>query len=682
MYLIIAEKAIAAKRIASILSNDEFVKKKDSLHNVEYYHFSYKNYKDTIVIGLSGHVVGIDFNEKYNNWKNYSSEDLINAEINQVATNKNIINLLKQLSMSLNYVTIATDYDREGELIGVEALQIILKNNSKIKYDRALYSAITKKDICTAFSNLTNINFNLADSGYTREVIDLIWGAVLTRYISLVSGRLGNMFLSVGRVQSPTLALIVNKEKEINSFISSIYYEIEAKVSLNVKNKKQFIFYYKPKRISSFEKANNIYSSINHEKSGIISQIINKKREDKVPIPLNTTGFYVAATSIGFTINNAKKIYQKLYELGYLSYPRTDSTIYPKNFDFKSILEMFINTEFNEEVKKLLKLNKLVPSFGKKKDLAHPPIHPVSYVSKDKLNEEEWKIYELVVRHFLSIFSSNAVWENIKIELKINEHYFYLSSSKLIDFGWRYFYNYNIPEHITLPKLKKGDQLKISKVELLEKKTKQPLRYGQGKLIKMMDNLGLGTKATRVDIINKLMARYYIVGNPYKPTKIANAVIDTLASYSPLIVNPDMTKKLEEDMDKIAIGELKSFDVIESSKSLLKDIILELDKNKNSVSLCLKKGLLEDKIIGKCHICKSNLTIKKSKKGLRFIGCEGYPNCSFSLPLPKNGKILITDNFCGLHSIYLIKIIVDSNRIWNLGCPYCNFLNWDKNKKL
>ncbi len=675
MYLIIAEKSIAAKRIALILSDNKMETKKEIDYNLELYSFLYNNL-DCIVIGLSGHIVGIDFEEKYQNWKDYNSSNLLNAKIVQTEINKNIILFLRKISKKISYVTIATDYDREGELIGVEALEIILKLNKNIKFDRALYSSITKKEILNSFSNLKNINFNLANAGKTREIVDLIWGAVLTRFISMKSGRLGNTFLSVGRVQSPTLALIVKKECEINSFIPSKYYEIKA--TFVNKNNEEFVGYYEYKKIKSSEDALEIYNSVCNVKKGIISEITYKTKEDNVPIPLNTTGFYVAAASIGFGINNARRIYQKLYELGYLSYPRTDSTIYPDSFDFKELIMMFLDTEFNDEAEKILKAEKLNPSRGNKIDLAHPPIHPVFPAEKKKLKDDEWKIYELVVRHFFSLFGSPTIWEKKKIKILVNNKTFNTNTMKIIDVGWRYFYNYNIPILKTIPDMNKNEPVIVKEVEIFNKETSPPCRYSYGKLLKEMEKLSLGTKSTRVDIINKLISRSYINNTPFSPTNIANAVINTLSLYSPSIVNSEMTKEMEIEMDKIAIGELKYEAVIKSSKKKLSKVIQSLEKNENNVIDSLKKGLLDDKIIGVCNKCYSNLLIRKSKKGLRFIGCSGYPNCNFSIPLPKSGKIIITDFICGIHNISHIKILTINKKTWDFGCPYCNFLNWNK----
>ena len=679
MYLIVTEKETAAKRIAAILADGKVKKVHYPKLGIDTYEFSYKGEDRTVVMGLSGHIVGIDFPQACNNWQNTPARDLITAEIKPIATNKKIVTALRFIGKNADRVTIATDYDREGELIGVEALSLIQEVNPDVRFDRALYSAITPKDITAAFDNLTDVNFALADAGHSREVIDLIWGAALTRYISLCAGRLGKLFLSVGRVQSPTLALIVAREKEREAFVPVPYSEIE--VLLRTERSEEFAAEYKSGRIYEKEEADRIASKVTPGSPGTVTAVEEKEKHEKPPIPFNTTEFYVAANAIGISVNSAKRTYQTLYEAGYLSYPRTDSTIYPQTLEFRSLIEMFVGSEFDEYAKTLLALPELIPTQGKKEDPAHPPIHPVAVASRSELKEDEWKIYELVVRRFFATFAGDAEWATVRISLDLNGEEFKSNGSRLTDAGWRWYYPYNKPEDRLLPSLSEGEALTVIKTGHLEKETQPPSRYGQGRLIRLMDELGLGTKATRADIINKLVSRYYIHGNPLQPTKTAYAVVDTLEKYSPSIVNPDMTRRLEEDMDKISDGSIAEEAVLSESRELLSDIFNELEKNNEQISQSLRTGLIEDKTVGKCQICGSDLTIRKSRKGSRFIGCNGYPDCTFSIPLPKTGQVVVTDKMCDEHQMYKIKIVTEGKRPWELGCPKCNFLEWEQKQK-
>ncbi|HII07413.1 MAG TPA: DNA topoisomerase I, partial [Methanotrichaceae archaeon] len=230
MHLIIAEKHNVAKRIAHILADSK--PKVKRVHGVETFHFD-----DRVVMGLSGHIVGVDYPPGYNNWQKVDYRDLIHAQVVTTPTQAKIVSTLHDLGKDADRITIATDYDREGELIGVEALRIAEEVNPKIKADRVRFSAITKGEILDAFESPGEVDFDLASSGEARQVVDLIWGAALTRFISITAGRLGKGFLSVGRVQSPTLALIVDREKEIQAFVSQPYWEIYADLEKDLRIK-------------------------------------------------------------------------------------------------------------------------------------------------------------------------------------------------------------------------------------------------------------------------------------------------------------------------------------------------------------------------------------------------------------------------------------------------------------
>jgi DNA topoisomerase-1 len=678
MHLIVTEKNIAARRIAAILAPKN--PKKDRVSGVDVYRYelgSGKNKQETAVVGLSGHIVGIDFPKEYNNWQKVDAEALIDAEIVTMPINRKIVSALKVLGKEANRVTIATDYDREGELIGVEALNIIKKVNPDVPFDRVRYSAITPKAITDAFSNSTEIDFNLADAGHSRQVMDLVWGAALTRYLSLAAGRLGKMFLSVGRVQSPTLALIVDREKERNIFVPTPYWEIH--VELETTEKETFSAQHSTRRFLDREEAAGVFKKLG--KKAELKEIETGKKTDQPPTPFNTTGFISAANAVGLSPANAMRIAESLYTNGYISYPRTDNTVYPETLDLRAQIEIFREGYFAEYANALLEKTELIPTRGKKETTDHPPIYPASLAKKEDLKEDEWKVYELVVRRFFATFSEPSEWETMRLKLDISGEEFRSNGARLVEPGWRWYYPYNAPEDRVLPELREGDSLKVKKKETLDKETQPPGRYGQGRLINIMEELGLGTKATRHEIISKLYSRAYIHGNPVQPTNTSFAVVETLEKYSPTITKPDMTKLLEENMDKIAEGKIKEKTVLEESREMLKQVFSELEKNRDKIVESLQAGLREDKIIGNCSLCGNELMIRRSKRGSRFIGCNNYPNCTFSLPLPKSGQIVVTDKVCEEHGIHHIRIINSGKRPWDLGCPQCNFIEWQKTQK-
>lgn len=673
MHLIIAEKHIAAKRIASILAPENL--RQVRVSGVDTYEFEDGDIRK-VFMGLSGHIVKLDFPMAYNNWQKVEANELIGAEIITASTQVKIVAALKKLGKLATKVTIATDYDREGELIGVEALDIIRNVNPDVSFERVHYSAITPKAIENAFTNPVNVDFNLADAGHSRQVIDLVWGASLTRYISLAAGRLGKMFLSVGRVQSPTLSLIVEREKEREAFIPRPYWELSA--ILRSKNGEEFKADHRTKRFWDKAEVDVVMEKIAAGDEALVTELSTSEKTDQPPTPFNTTEFISAASSIGFTAANAMRIAETLYTNGFISYPRTDNTVYPDSLDLRAQIEIFKTGHFKQYALKLLEKKELVPTKGKKETTDHPPIFPASLAKKSEMNEQEWKLYEMVVRRFFATFADPARWETIRAKFGINDEEFKANGARLVEPGWRWYYHYNAPEDRVLPKMEEGDIHSVLRLEMEAKETQPPGRYGQGRLIKIMEEMGLGTKATRHEIISKLYSRAYVHGNPLQPTKTAVAVVDTLEKFAPTISKPDMTSKLEADMDRIAEGGIPEDEVLNESREMLEMVFSELEKNKEDISESLRAGLREDKIIGVCSQCGSNLMVMRSKRGSRFIGCEGYPECNFSLPLPRSGQVIVTDKLCEEHGLYHIRIINAGKRPWNLGCPECNFLEWQK----
>ncbi len=650
MWLIVTEKNQTAKRIAQILFGSFQVKKK---YGVNYYLNG-----DACVVGLKGHVVEYDFPPEYNDWKRVELTSLLNARIIRVVKEKSIVKLLEELAKESDRVTIATDYDREGELIGLEAVQIIKKVNPNVRIDRVKFSAVTPEEIRKAFSSPGRINVNLAKAAETRQIVDLLWGAVLTRLISLSSGRLGRDFLSAGRVQSPTLRIIVDREKEIREFKPEPYWEITAKFEKGVEAKI-------PRRFKDKEEAKRVYEKIG---DGIVKSFEERERVEKKPIPFNTTEFLKEASKF-MPPDKAMAIAENLYINGYISYPRTDNTVYPPSLNLKKLVKMFLDSEFAKEAK--IALEDMKPSRGKRETKDHPPIHPTALADRKELSKDEWIIYELVVRRFLATLAPDAVWMVRKAEIISGGEKLVASGKELIKSGWRAIYIYSKAEDVFLPKLRVGERLKLLSKKLHEKKTKPPSRYSTSSLIKLMEKLNLGTKSTRHEIIKKLYSRGYVRGNPVKPTETAFSVVEALKKLYEPITLPDMTAKLEEDMNKIEEGKVDPKFVVKESVEFLRKVLESA--NREELSKILSEGINKDKIVGSCPECGGNLVVKKAKR--RFVACSNYPDCKFSLPLPQKGSLYVTAKTCKDHGMKFVKIKPKKGKSWEF-CPYCSYLSW------
>ncbi len=678
MHYIITEKGTTARRIAAILSGGKA--KKTKVGKIDAYEFD-----DKVVIGLSGHVFRLDFPQSYNDWSKIDPSDLIDAQIIEVALKKDLVKALEKIARDADIVTIATDYDREGELIGVEALNVIKRVNPSIKVDRMRYSAITEQAIKESFAARTDVDYNLAASAKAREMIDLIWGAALTRFVSLAANRLGNGFFSVGRVQSPTLALLVDKEKEIGRFIPRKYWELHAK--LRTESGETFTAVHERGKFWHLEEAEAIKKKIESAREGTVSDLKKRLRRDNPPTPFDTTSFIRAASSIGFTPRRAMNIAESLYLQGLISYHRTDNTTYPETLDLRALLgQLKTSPDFGEYAAMLLKKKQLKPTAGKKQTRDHPPIHPVAVTTEDKLDKDEWKIYELVVRRFMATLSDAAKWEDTGVKVEFGGELLEAKGHELKQPGFLAIYPYQKKEETKLPVLKVQDKVWLDDLELLEKETKPPNRLSQAGLIKKMEELGLGTKSTRHEIIGKLYERAYVQGNPSRPTEKAFAVIDTLEKYAAMMTKPDMTRALEQEMDWISEGRRKKEEVVEDSRAMLRAVFQEMEENRDEISKSLKEAVKADKIVGTCPECGANLFWATSKRRKRFIGCSGYPECTFSLPLPPSGRVIVTSDRCEKHpTIFKLKILSKgrgkSSRAWDFGCPYCNYLEWKEKSK-
>ncbi len=669
MHYIIAEKGTTARRIALILSNGKAKPKK--IGNTDAYEFDGKE-----VVGLSGHVFRLDFPTAYNSWSKIDPYKLIDAKVVAVALKKNLVKVLVQIAKNADSITIATDYDREGELIGVEVLSIIKKTNPDAKVDRMRYSAITEKDIKESFAARSEVDYNLAASAEARQIIDLIWGASLTRFVSLSANRLGEQFFSVGRVQSPTLTLLVEKEKEIAKFIPRKFWELHAK--LKTEKGEIFDVTHEKHKFWEIEEAEEIKSRLEAAEEGRVRDVKTKLRNEKPPAPFDTTGFISAASSIGYSPKRAMNIAEGLYLQGLISYHRTDNTTYPDTLDLKELVKMLLgNKEFGAHAILLSKKKQLKPTAGKKRTTDHPPIHPVSEASREKLGKDEWKVYELVVRRFLATLSDAAKWKDTEVKIEAGGETLEAKGKELKEQGFLAVYPYQKKEELIIPELKEGEKVEIEHIEIVEKETKPPNRISQAGLIKKMDDLGLGTKSTRHEIIGKLYEREYVQGNPAKPTEKAFALIDSLEKYATMITKPEMTGMLELEMDEISEGKRKKKEVADDSRKMLREVFKEMMENREEIAKSLKEAIRMDKIVGTCPECGSELLLLTSKRGKRFVGCGNYPTCSFSLPMPKTGRVLVTNDKCDTHPfLFKLKIMKKGKRPWDFGCPYCNFLQW------
>ncbi|MEA3458044.1 MAG: DNA topoisomerase, partial [Candidatus Thermoplasmatota archaeon] len=390
MKIVICEKNIAANRIAYILSGGKSKNKR--LGKVPIYEFTRDN-ETWKVVGLRGHIINLDYPPKFNQWWSIPPSKLVDVEPYKKVSEKGIATALKSLVDRDPFLIVATDFDREGELIGVEVVNLLKEYNKNIdKIKRAKFSAITGYEIKNAFDKLTDVDYDLSSAGESRQVIDLAWGAVLTRFISLTANRRGKNFLSIGRVQSPTLALLVKKEKEINKFKPKTFWKVIA----DLKKEMPFNATHAEGQFWDEKQVKAIYDKVKNAKTAMVKKTNKKTNKETPPSPFNTTSFIQAASYLRLSASRAMSVAEELYMAGLTSYPRTDNTVYPASLNIKDILEKLTNSPFSKEANEVINNRRKSPTRGKKKTTDHPPIHPVGVPSGKKLTKEQEKVYELI----------------------------------------------------------------------------------------------------------------------------------------------------------------------------------------------------------------------------------------------------------------------------------------------
>ncbi len=663
--LIITEKADAGRRIAYFLSGGKTKSKRSK--GLNYTEFG-EGKEKVYLIPLSGHIVEADFPPEYKDWKTTDLKLLIDAKIVKNVKNRVPFETLKALSSDVDEIIVATDYDREGELIGAEALDIM--NVSKDIVKRAKFSALTGEEIRNAFEKTIAMNYNLADAADARERIDLIWGSVLTRFFSLATGRLGKYFLSVGRVQTPTLALIVEREKEISAFIPQKFWVI----SVTFSKGKDFEATYVDKLFDE-EKARKIFSEIDG-KNGTVKKY--EKTDEKIwrPRPFSTNDFLREASRIGVLPSRAMAIAESLYMRGYISYPRTDNTVYPRSINLKSVLKKLKGkTPYDSFIDEILSFEHIRPSRGKTETTDHPPVYTVD-VPKEELKGDYGKVYDLILRRFLSTLYREGEKTVQKAEIDISGYIFTASGSKITDMGWLSIYGYS-GKNEELPELVENEELEGKAWNMSEDQTRPPARYDMASLLKKMEDLNLGTKSTRHEIIAKLADRGFVEGNPVKPTNLGISFIDAVKSQNSMIAEPVMTAELEMDMDRIEKSDMKEEEVVSESRRMLHTILLNFEASKENLRDMIINGANKGEVIGKCPFDGKNLLLVKDRY-TNIIRCENEA-CRINFRINKYGMIQLTDRACPVCGLPMIKII-RRGQSPEIKCinPECSY-NKDKN---
>ena len=651
MKLVVTEKNDAARNIADILGDKKPTA--DKVYSIPVYRFT-RNGEDWVTIGLRGHILEVDFPEGYQKWKMATLPQLVYAPVEKYPKEKEIIRSLKNLAAKASHVVIATDFDREGELIGSDALSCIREANADVPVSRARYSSFTKEEITGAFANLTTLDENLAQAGESRQDIDLIWGAVLTRYLTMVKfSGYGNV-RSSGRVQTPTLALIVARERERQAFVPEDYWVVRGSFG---SGRDVFEASHTTARFKTEATAQAVMDAVAGATTATVTDVDRKRRTMPAPAPFNTTSLMAAAAAENIAPGRTMRIAESLYMRGLISYPRVDNTVYPATLDLRACVRTLEgNPAYAPTCRSLLAKSRLTATRGKQQTTDHPPIYPTGLATPETLSAQDYKLYNLIARRFLATLSDAAVVEGTTVSLDVAGQPFAAKGDVLVKEGFRAIYPFGMKKDEQLPSLAVGQTVAFNGATCTSKQTEPPARYSQGKLVQEMEKLGLGTKSTRASIIERLYDVKYIANDPIEPSQLGMAVIDALGTFAPRITSSEMTAELEHEMDQITEGATTKDAVVSTSRQLLDEQLSVLMPAADRVRAALEAATAADAYVGKCPKCGGDLQIKSSRGGSgSFIGCSSWPACDVTYPLPK-GKIEVLEQPCPVCGSPQVKV--------------------------
>lgn len=626
--------------------------------------------KDFKVVSSVGHIRDLSTSGKYgfgvdidNNFK---------PDYKIIKGKAKLVKELKKDIKDADFVYLATDPDREGEAISWHLYDTLgLKEEN---YDRIVFNEITKKAVLDSFNKARKIDDNLVKSQETRRILDRIIGFRLSK---LMQSKTGGK--SAGRVQSVALKLIVDREREIEAFIPEEYFEIEAK--FNDFDAKLDTYNHKKIEIKKESEAKEILSKLSNAFK--IESIDKKEKAKKSKFPFTTSTLeQEASTKLGFTSKKTMMIAQKLYEginlkdgaEGLISYMRTDSVRLSDEFikETYGYIKDNYGSEYVGYVKKSNKTENVQD--------AHEAIRPTNINNnpekiKEYLTNDEYKLYSLIYYRALASLMKDAKVEATTVILDNNNYQFKVNGQILIFDGYLKIYSkYEDSEDKVLPDFSnyKSNVLVANTIEYTSHTTKPPARYTESKLIKEMEELGIGRPSTYAKTIDTIEERGYVkvIDKKFIPTEVGIETTDKLQEFFKDIINVEYTKNMEDDLDKIAEGNMEW-------NKLLSIFYQEFEPKVEVAFKNMEKKAPEE--TGElCPNCGSPLVIKQSKYG-KFTACSNYPTCKYikSNKEEKEVKEIISCPKCDG------KILEKKTKRGKIfyGCsnyPKCDFASWDK----
>jgi DNA topoisomerase-1 len=676
--LVICEKPDAARRVSDALSGG--ASRSEQVEGTTVFRFSRRG-EEFVVCAALGHLYGVSdpsgertvypvFDVEW-----YSS-DLLDEDSTGAARR---VSAVRKLAAGASKFVNACDFDVEGETIGYNLLRYACGGKEKGAM-RATFSTLTQEDLVKAFDDLRpQAGEGLARAGRARHTIDFVWGVNLSRALSqsaLGSGRRYRT-VSVGRVQGPTLGFLVEREQEIREFVPAPYWKA---LGTFERDGRRFTAAYARERVETKALAEEIREEC-MGREAVAAAVRRSLVQVGPPVPFNIGDLQKEAYRVfRYTPGRTLQIAERLYLGALISYPRTGSQKLPSSINYRGIIQGLGRIqEYSADSNELLRTEPK-PVQGPKSDAAHPAIHPTGEKPRRPLDASESAVFDLVVRRFLAAFGPSARRELAEATLAVDGHEFKLAGGRTVFPGWmKYYGRFAGYKDVELPPISEGERLRVVDVTVEENFEQRPPRYNQSSLLEKMEREGIGTKATRADIIATLVGRGYVSGESMEATDLGLSVVETMARYAPSIMSTGLTREIEGKLEAVEGGGGGEAELLRGTVRSIAGQLAELGANEEAVGReigsALTATVAKSLVLGKCPVCRTgDLRVVRSKTTKkRFVGCSNYSTgCRASAPLPQKGIIRTASRPCERCS-WPVIYVVGGRRPWRLcvnpRCP-------------
>jgi len=538
--------------------------------------------ENILVTAVRGHIFDSEFPEGFG-WRECSPSKLFDVrDFRDEVRDVRSVTELKKIFRNAELLIIATDNDSEGELIGAEILKIWKEVKGDAPYKRMRFNSTSYDELRRAWRDLEDdLNWKWVMKALFRQRFDLISGAAFTRLLTLSTRRHNRdvRLISWGSCQAPTLWFVVKRERERMNFKSKPFWILKATFQTSSGER----FEAESNRFWSLENARRAYQRAQSTSHGIVQKFNEKLVKILRPTPLRTDDMLRDLTKItGQSAARILQVAEDLYAEGFISYPRTETNKYRPGFDYNSPLKAAV-----EGLGITLPSIEAKPRQGRRDDGAHTPIYPVMAYKGSGIHLKVWRY---VAKRFLAnAFYRDALKTERSAELDLAGIKMKAAGSQLVEPGFYEIYDYFRPSDNPIPRLEKGEKVTVISLKLHEGRTRPPKRLTESDLLKLMEEYGIGTDATRASFPKLIMDRGYAVkkGKVFKPTDLGVKLIEVLESIDPKLVTPETRRRIEELMAMIESGEITYEKALEKAIQEYKPLYLELENKITSEAVKL-----------------------------------------------------------------------------------------------